>query len=118
MFIDYIPLIFTVLFGIAFAWLFRALAAWLGEKRYSEDKYSTYESGMIPFGDARRRFSVKYYMVAVSFIIFDIEVVFLYPWAVRFKEMGAPGIIAMSVFVFILLLAYIYELRKGGFEWD
>ncbi len=118
MIIDYIPLIFTILFGFGFGLMFMKLSEWLGARRSTKGKVTTYESGMIPYGTARDRFSVKFYMVAVSFIIFDIEVVFLYPWAVQFKKMGVPGIAAMGIFFLILLFGYFYELRKGGFEWD
>lgn len=114
----YLPLLITVIFGFGFGLIFLKLSEWLGARRATPEKYSTYESGMIPFGNARDRFSVKFYMVAMSFIIFDIEVVFLYPWAVQFKEMAAPGIIAMAIFILILLLGYFYEKKKGGFEWE
>ncbi len=97
---------------------FLKLSEWLGARRTTSEKFTTYESGMIPFGNARDRFSVKFYMVAMSFIIFDIEVVFLYPWAVQFKEMALPGIIAMAIFILVLLLGYFYEKKKGGFEWE
>lgn len=118
MLIDYIPLIITIIFGFGFGVMFMYLSEYLGARRSTKGKITTYESGMIPHGTARDRFTVKFYMVAVSFIVFDIEVVFLYPWAVRFKEMGAPGIVAMGIFIFVLLLGYFYEKRKGGFEWD
>ncbi len=118
MLIDYFPLILTIIFGFGFGVLFMYLSEFLGAKRSTKGKSTTYESGMVPYGTARDRFSVKFYMVAVSFIIFDIEVVFLYPFAVQFKQMGLPGIIAMSIFIFVLLLGYFYEKRKGGFEWD
>ena len=118
MLIDYIPLIITIIFGFGFGVMFMYLSEFLGARRSTKGKTTTYESGMIPYGTAQDRFSVKFYMVAVSFIIFDIEVVFLYPWAVQFKQMGLPGIVAMSFFIFVLLLGYFYEKRKGGFEWD
>ncbi|MDD3125295.1 MAG: NADH-quinone oxidoreductase subunit A [Candidatus Kapabacteria bacterium] len=118
MILDYIPLFLTVIAGFGLGVIFKLLAEYLGERRGTAVKSSTYESGMIPFGTARERYSVKFYMVAVSFIIFDIEVVFLYPWAVKFRELGTPGIAAMAVFFIILLLGYLYEIRKGGFEWE
>ncbi len=116
--IDYIPLIFTVLVGIGIAVLFVFLSEFLGPRRKTKWKTSTYESGMPPQGNARQRYSIKFYMVAVSFIIFDIEVVFLYPWAIQFRHLAAPGIVAMAIFLVILFLGYLYELKKGGFEWD
>jgi NADH-quinone oxidoreductase subunit A len=73
---------------------------------------------MVPIRSARERFSVKFYLVAMSFIVFDIEVVFLYPFAVMFNSLGTVAIIAMLIFIIILFIGYFYELRKGGLEWD
>jgi NADH-quinone oxidoreductase subunit A len=94
------------------------LNEWLGPRRPTEEKLTTYESGMEPVRTARERFSVKFYMVAVLFIIFDIEVVFLYPWAVAFRELGLSGYITMFVFIGILLIGYYYVWRKGALQWD
>jgi NADH-quinone oxidoreductase subunit A len=115
---NYIPLLVMVVFGFVFAVLFALMSEWLGARRTTKGKQTTYESGMIPFGTARERFSVKFYLVAMSFIVFDIEVVFLYPWAVQFKNFGALPIATMAIFIIVLLAGYFYELRKGGFEWD
>lgn len=116
--IDYIPLVFTILAGIVIALVFILLSEILGPRRTTKWKLTTYESGMPPQGNARQRYSIKFYMVALSFLIFDIEIVFLYPWAVKFKELAVPGIVAMGIFIVILFLGYIYELKKGGFEWE
>lgn len=116
--IDYIPLIFTILVGFGLAVVFVLLSEYLGARRKTKWKMTTYESGMPPQGSTGQRYSIKFYMVAVSFIIFDIEVVFLYPWAVQFRQLAGPGIVAMAIFLVILFLGYIYELKKGGFEWD
>jgi NADH-quinone oxidoreductase subunit A len=115
---NYLPLIVMILvgFGVGAAFLF--LSEWLGARRPTEEKQTTYESGMIPRGSARDRFSIKFYMVAVSFIIFDIEVVFMYPWAVQLGTLGWTAFWAMTAFIIILLAGYYYELKKGGFEWD
>ena len=118
MFIDYLPLIITVIAGFAFASVFMILSEWLGARRKTSEKETTYESGMLPYGSARERFSVKFYMVAVSFIVFDIEVVFLYPWAVQFKQLGLAAFIGVMSFLVILFVGYFYELRKGGFDWN
>jgi NADH-quinone oxidoreductase subunit A len=91
---------------------------WFGPKQPTEVKLSTYESGMKPIRTARERVSVKYYMVAMLFIVFDIEVVFLYPWAVNFKSLGMFGFVEMLVFIAILLVGYIYILKKGTLQWD
>lgn len=89
-----------------------------GPKRPSEEKQSTYESGMEPIRTARERFSVKFYMVAMLFIVFDIEVVFLYPWAVSYRQLGAAGFVTMFVFIAVLLVGYFYVWKKGALEWD
>ncbi|MCX6153268.1 MAG: NADH-quinone oxidoreductase subunit A [Candidatus Kapabacteria bacterium] len=114
----YLPLVIMLIVGFAVAIIFMVLSEWLGARRSTAEKKTTYESGMIPYKNARDRFSVKFYMVAVSFIVFDIEVVFLYPWAVQFSKLGLAAFIAMMSFIFILLVGYIYELKKGGFDWD
>lgn len=115
---DYLPVMVMVVFSLFAAMVFLLLAKWLGAKRTTIMKGSTYESGLIPFGEAHQRFSIKYYMVAVSFIVFDIEVVFLYPWAVRLKENSPEGFIAMMIFIFVLFVGWFWEYKKGGFEWD
>ena len=113
----YLPLILMILvgFGVGVAFLF--LSEWLGARRSTKGKVTTYESGMPVVGTARERFSVKFYMVAVSFIVFDIEVVFMYPWAVRFNALGLTALIAMAIFIIILFAGYFWEYKKGGFEW-
>jgi NADH-quinone oxidoreductase subunit A len=118
MLIDYLPLMVMVVFSFGAAFLFLYLAKWLGAKRSTYMKGTTYESGLTPFGEIHPRFSIKYYMIAVSFIVFDIEVVFLYPWAVRLKENTPEGFYAMLVFMFILFIGWFWEYKKGGLEWD
>ncbi len=115
---EYLPLIIMLVVGFIVAVAFLYLAEWLGARRTTPGKKTTYESGMEPLGTARDRFSVKFYMVAVSFIVFDIEVVFMYPWAVQVGALGLTAFWAMTVFMVILFIGYFYELKKGGFEWD
>ncbi|MEJ5285969.1 MAG: NADH ubiquinone oxidoreductase chain A [Candidatus Kapaibacterium sp.] len=115
---SYIPLILMVLFGFAIAFVFMILSEWMGARRVTREKITTYESGMIPFRTARERFSVKFYLIAMSFIVFDIEVVFLYPWAVSFNWLDSAGFWAMIIFIVILFAGYYYELKKGGLQWD
>src|SRR5262245_14142998 len=81
-------------------------------------KLDPYESGMIPLGNTRERFSVKFYMIAILFIVFDIEAVFLIPWAVWFRRLGWFGFIEMLVFIFVLLVGFVYIWKKGALEWD
>ena len=115
---SYVPIFVMVGGGIAFGVIMVKLNEWFGPHRPTEEKLSTYESGMEPVRGARDRFSVKYYMVAVLFILFDIEVVFLYPWAVSFKQLGVGGFVEMVVFIGILLIGYFYVWRKGALKWD
>ena len=86
--------------------------------RPTPQKGMAYESGMIPLGDTRHRFSVKFYMVAISFIVFDLETIFLIPWAVEMRELGWAAFIAMALFVIVLAVGLLYEWKKGGLEWD
>ncbi len=115
---SYLPLIFMVVFGFVVALIFLILSEWLGARRSTAGKKTTYESGMEPVGTARERFSIKFYMVAVSFIVFDIEVVFMYPWAVQMSQLGLTAFISMMVFIIILLAGLYYEIKKGGLKWD
>ena len=90
----------------------------LSPARPTPQKDMPYESGMIPLGDTRSRFSVKFYMVAISFIVFDLETIFLIPWAVEMEALGWSGFLAMLLFVIVLAVGLLYELKKGGLEWD
>ena len=122
MLIDYLPIVFLGIFAVLFAAVNLALTHLLGPKKPTRAKLSVYESGVQPVGDARQRFSIRFDLIAMLFIIFDIEVVFLYPWAVVFKEMSKTNgtfiLIEMLVFIGILLLGYIYAWKKGGLTWD
>ena len=118
MVIDYLPLIVMIIFAFIVGIVFLFLAKWLGAKRSTYMKGTTYESGMVPFGETKQRSTVKFYMIAVSFIVFDIEVVFLYPWAVRLKENSPASFTAMMIFIFVLFIGWLWEYRKGGLEWD
>jgi len=90
----------------------------LNPRRPTPQKEMPYESGMIPLGDTRTRFSVKFYMVAISFIVFDLEAVFLIPWAVEARELGWGAFVAVSMFVVVLAVGLAYEWMKGGLEWE
>ncbi|MEN3026940.1 MAG: NADH-quinone oxidoreductase subunit A, partial [Chlorobiota bacterium] len=90
----------------------------LGPRRPTWRKLTTYESGMEPIRTARERFSVKFYMVAMVFIVFDIEIVFMYPWAVQFRELGLLGLAGMALFIAVLLVGLVYVWRKGILQWS
>ena len=96
------------------------MSAILGPKRYNRVKVANYECGIEATPRAPRggRFPVRFYLVGMTFIIFDIEVVFLYPWAVSFKELGIFGLVAILTFIFLITVPYLYEWRRGGLEWD
>ena len=119
---QYIPvflvLAVALIFGIVLVWS----STLIGPQRPNREKTSTYESGMQPVGTARERISIKYYLVAMFFIIFDLEVIFVYPWAVEFRklfgEIGISVFISMLVFLIVLELGYLYAYKKGGFKWD
>ena len=113
----YLPIVLMLGLGAIAGIVFTNINRWIGPKRPSEEKLSTYESGMEPVKTARERFSVKFYLVAMLFIIFDIEIVFMYPWAVMFQELGIAGFVEMMVFIGILLVGYLYILKKGALEW-
>ena len=119
---SYIPIMIILFISIGFA-VVNVNMSWLvGPTRPNREKLSTYESGMEPVGTARDKFSVKYYMVSVLFILFDIEVVFLYPWAVSFVNFEPAkmvySFISVIVFVVILFIGYFYVIKKGALIWD
>ncbi len=115
---NYLPIFVMLGVSTLLGLVFLTLHRFLGPNRPNKEKLSTYESGMPPTRSARERFSVKYYMVAVLFILFDIEVIFLYPWAVNFRVLGMFGYIEMILFILILFVGYIYILKKGALQWD
>jgi len=114
---QYLAIVFMVALGVIAGLVFTNINRWIGPRRPSEEKLSTYESGMEPVKTARERFSVKFYLVAMLFIVFDIEIVFMYPWAVMFRQLGVAGFIDMMVFIAILLVGLVYILKKGALRW-
>jgi NADH-quinone oxidoreductase subunit A len=115
---SYIPIFLMLAMAVGIGVIFLTLHQLLGPHHPTEEKLSTYESGMAPVRTAHERFSVKYYMVAVLFILFDIEVIFLYPWAVNFRALGLFGYIEMILFIVILFVGYYYIVKKGALRWD
>ena len=119
---QYIPVFIVLLIAAGFAGAVVFSSKLFGPQRPNPEKTSTYESGMKPVGTVRERISIKYYLVAMFFIIFDLEVIFIYPWAVEFKRLfGEHGIsvfISMFIFLVVLELGYLYAFKKGGFKWD
>ncbi|MGD0264012.1 MAG: NADH-quinone oxidoreductase subunit A [Candidatus Methylomirabilota bacterium] len=118
MLLDYLPILILVVLAALFAGGSMVISALLGPRRPTPEKLSPYECGIEPVGTARERFSVKFYLVAMLFIIFDMETVFLYPWAVVYKELKVFGVAAMGTFLLILLVGFVYVWKKGGLEWE
>jgi NADH-quinone oxidoreductase subunit A len=118
MLIDYLPVFILIGLALIIAVIAITLGTIFGPRRPTEKKSMPYESGMVPYGPGTRRMNVRYYLIAVLFILFDIEVVFLLPWAVAFRLLGLPGLIMIIVFVAILEVAHLYAWKKGALEWD
>jgi NADH-quinone oxidoreductase subunit A len=116
--VNYIPLVLMVIIGFATAVIFMLLSEWLGARRPTAEKLTTYESGLFPMSSARTRFTIKFYLTAMLFILFDIEIVFMYPWAITLTDTGASGLVAMVLFIVLLLAGYIYVIKKGALRWD
>ena len=119
---QYLPVFVQILVAIGFAAISLTLSVVLGKSaRTNKIKDSAYECGMLPIGDGAPRFSVKFYLVAMLFVIFDIEVVFMYPWAVQFRDLVAGGnvvpLVSMAGFAGVLAIAYVYALKKGALTW-
>ena len=118
MLIEYVAILFYVAIAIVFA-IFAVVASYfLGQRKPTALKEAPYECGMTTIGSSFGRIPIKYYIIAMLFLIFDIEVVFLYPWAVVFKELKVIAFVSMAVFIGILLIAYIYIWKKGALEWE
>jgi len=116
--VQYIPIAIMLGLGVLAGLVFTNINRLIGPKHPTEEKLSTYESGMEPVKSARERFSVKFYLVAMLFIVFDIESVFLIPFAVTFDRMGLFSLVEMVLFIATVFVAYAYVWRRGGLEWD
>lgn len=115
---QYLPIAIIFLLALLIAGIAIGLGYIFGPKRPNKVKDQIYESGMVPFGPGRLRMTVRYYRIALLFIIFDIEVVFVVVWALVLRQIGAPGLWAMLIFLAVLELAHIYAWKKGALEWD
>lgn len=116
--VDYLPILIQLAVATGFGVLTIVGTHLLGPKVRSEKKLSSFESGISVIGNARQPFSIKYFLVAILFVIFDIEVIFMYPWAVNFREFGMEGLVEMFVFMGMLLLGFIYVIKKKALNWD
>jgi NADH-quinone oxidoreductase subunit A len=119
--VEYLPLLVLFVLAVGFVGVSMLVSSWLGPQNPNPAKVAAYESGIIPDPetDVRQgRFPVRFYLVAMLFIIFDVEAVFLYPWAVTLRDLGWFGFGAMAIFILLLFESYYYVLRKGGLDWD
>jgi len=116
--IKFFPIVLFIVVAVGFG-VACLVVSYFVQPRYPEpEKLSVYECGAEPFSDARMPFPVRYYVFAMLFVIFDIEVIFLYPWAVVFRDIGIIGLVEMLVFIGLFVVAYVYAWRKGALEWD
>ncbi len=115
---NYIPILVFLVIGILVGSIAMVAGFVLGPRRPDSEKLSPYECGFEPFEDSRMKFDVRYYLVAILFIIFDLEIAFLFPWAVALDQIGMFGFLAMMLFLAILVIGFIYEWKKGALEWE
>jgi NADH-quinone oxidoreductase subunit A len=115
---DYLPVLIFIGVSLAIAAALMASSFLVAYRRPDSEKLSAYECGFNAFDDARMKFDVRFYLVAILFIIFDLEVAFLFPWAVAFKDIGWFGFWSMMVFLAVLTIGFVYEWKKGALEWD
>jgi NADH-quinone oxidoreductase subunit A len=113
----FLPILIMIGLGVAFSAGNVVLSQFLGPKKPTPEKSAPYECGMPAVGDARERQSVKFYLVAMIFLLFDIEIAFLYPWAIAFRELGTIGLLQIVTFFVLLATGYVYVWRKGVFDW-
>jgi len=115
---EYFPVLLFMVVSAGVGIALIAIGNLLGPKKPSAEKDSPYECGFEAFEDARMKFDVRYYLIAILFIIFDLEIAFLFPWAVSLDRIGLYGLVAMGIFLAVLVVGFVYEWRKGALEWD
>ena len=116
--VKYLPILIFIGLALVIGITFLLAAAIIALRNPDVEKVSAYECGFNAFDDARMKFDVRFYLVAILFIIFDLEVAFLFPWAISFSEIGLFGYTSMMIFLFVLTVGFIYEWKKGALEWD
>lgn len=115
---DYLPIALQTLIAVGFVVTTLLLTGKIGPKRAGKHKEENFECGIEQYGNARSPFSVKYFLIAILFVLFDVEIIFLYPWAVNFKDLGIVGFVEMVLFIFFVVAGLFYVIRKGALEWD
>jgi NADH-quinone oxidoreductase subunit A len=116
--LEYVAIALLIILSTVVALIAIGLGTIFGPKKESAAKSMPYESGMSPYGEGTRRMPIRFYLIAVLFILFDIEVVFFLPWAIVFRQLGLFGLIEMVIFIVILLVGYVYAWKKGALEWE
>ncbi len=116
--LDYLPIVLMFLVALGFVITTMIASHWLGPKRKTKIKLDSFECGVESEGNARLPFAIKYFLVAILFVLFDIEVIFMYPWAVNFKELGMLGIVEVFTFIILLLVGFYYMLSKKALKWE
>jgi len=114
----YLPVALQLLFAIGFVGVMMAVTHWLGPSRKTSDKLENFESGIESVGNARQPMAIKYFLVAILFVLFDVEVIFFYPYAVNFRGLGWEGFLAVMMFVGFFLCGFIYIIKKGALKWE
>jgi len=116
--LDYLPIVLMFLVALGFVITTMIASHWLGPKRKTKIKLDSFECGVESEGNARLPFAIKYFLVAILFVLFDIEVIFMYPWAVNFKDLGMTGVIEVFSFIILLLVGFYYMLSKKALKWE
>ena len=115
---EYLPILLFLIVSTGIGIALLVLGTLLGPRRPESEKLSPYECGFEAFEDARMRFDVRYYLIAILFIAFDLEIAFVFPWAVIFRSLGMTGLVEMGIFLGLLVLGYVYAWKKGALEWE
>ncbi len=115
---DFLPILMQIAFSVVFVLAVIIVSTFLGPKRSSKGKNANFESGLNPIGNARSPFAIKYFLVAILFVLFDIEIIFMYPWAVNYREIGLSGLLKMGGFIGLLLIGYLYIVKRKALEWE
>jgi NADH-quinone oxidoreductase subunit A len=117
-FSQYFPILVMAAVALSFVLMVMFLTHWMGPKRHTKVKDDTFECGIEVKGNARSPFSIKYFLVAILFVLFDVEVIFMYPWAVNFKSLGLFGLIEMFTFMGLMVVGLVYIIRRGALKWE
>jgi len=115
---NYLPIAIQLLFAIGLVTFIMVLSNWLGPKRVTDDKLQNFESGIDIKENARQPMAIKYFLVAILFVLFDVEVIFFYPYAVNFRELGWQGFMAVVMFVSLFIIGFVYIIKKGALNWE